>query len=291
MKKTILHFGEILWDQFKDYKRAGGSPFNVSMHLHYLKHNSYLISAVGRDELGSQLLDIIVQKEGENKYIERSDYPTGTVSVHMDENKEPSYTIHQRVAWDFIQPSDEISYITKQADAFTFATLAQRSSTNRITLQKIIADLPDSCLLFLDVNLRPPFVQKPVLEFSLKKADYVKMNRDEWDKIGSMFNIKEETELLNKFNLRGIILTLGADGSIYFDRDGSHYVESAVEIESDTGDFVGVGDAFWACFIHHTLKGSPWRETIKRANRYAGWVAEQKGGIPEPEEDLIEAIL
>jgi len=291
MKKTILHFGEILWDQFKEYKRAGGSPFNVSMHLHYLRHNSHLISAVGRDELGSQLLDIIVQKEGDKNFIERTDYPTGTVSVHMDDNNDPTYTIHQRVAWDFIQPSDSLSSITRTADAFTFATLAQRSSTNRITLQKIISDLPDSCLLFLDVNLRPPFVQKPVLEYSMKKADYIKMNRDEWDRIGGMFDIEEESELLEVFDLKGIILTLGADGSIYFDRDGTHYVESAVKIACGSGDFVGVGDAFWACFIHHTLKGSPWRETIKKANRYAGWVAEQKGGIPEPDEELIKAIL
>lgn len=291
MKKTILHFGEILWDQFEDYKRAGGSPFNVSMHLHYLRHNSYLISAVGRDELGSQLLDIIVQKEGDKQYIERTDYPTGTVSVHMDEDNEPSYTIHQCVAWDFIQPPDSISTVTRTADAFTFATLSQRSSTNRITLQKIISDLTPSCLLFFDVNLRPPFVQKPVLEYSMKKADYVKMNRDEWDQIGNMFGIEEESQLLETFDLKGIILTLGADGSIYFDRDGSHYVESAVDIESGSGDFVGVGDAFWACFIHHTLKGSPWRETIKKANRYAGWVAEQKGGIPEPDQELIDAIL
>lgn len=291
MKKTILHFGEILWDQFKDYKRAGGSPFNVSMHLHYLRHNSYLISAVGRDELGSQLLDIIVQKEGEKKYIARTDYPTGTVTVHMDEYNEPSYTIHQRVAWDFIQPNQSINTVTRSADAFTFATLSQRSSTNRITLQKIISDLPPSCLLFFDANLRPPFVQKLVLEYSIKKADYVKMNREEWDQIGNMFNIEEESQLLEIFDLKGIILTLGADGSIYFDRDGSHYVESAVDIELGSGDFVGVGDAFWACFIHHTLKGSPWRETIKKANRYAGWVAEQKGGIPEPEKEFIEAIL
>lgn len=291
MSKTILHFGEILWDQFKDYKRAGGSPFNVSMHLHYLKHKSYLISAVGRDELGSQLLDIIVQKEGDKTYIERTDYPTGTVSVHVDEDGEPTYTIHQRVAWDFIQPADFLSDITRAADAFTFATLAQRSSTNRITLQKIISDLPDSCLLFFDVNLRPPFVQKPVIEYSMNKADYVKMNRIEWDQIGAMFSIEEESKLLEVFDLKGIILTLGKDGSIYFDRDGTHYVESAVDIETGLGDFVGVGDAFWACFIHHTLKKSPWHETIKKANRYAGWVAENKGGIPQPNDEHIESLL
>jgi fructokinase len=291
MSKTILHFGEMLWDQFKDYKRPGGSPFNVAMHLHYLRQNSYLISAVGRDELGSQLLDIIVQADGEKRYIERNDYPTGTVSVEMDEENEPTYTIHRRVAWDFIQPAESINSITQNADAFTFASLAQRSSTNRITLQKIISQLPESALLFFDVNLRPPFVQKPVLDYSMKRANYVKMNRDEWDQIGNMFNIKQESVLLREFDLEGIILTLGADGSIYFDRDGSHYVESAVNIQSNTGDFVGVGDAFWACFIYHTLNGSPWIETLKKANRYAGWVAEQKGGIPEPDDELIDSIL
>lgn len=291
MSKTILHFGEILWDQFADYKRAGGSPFNVAMHLHFLKHTSYLISAVGRDELGSQLLDIMAQKETPRKFIQRSDYPTGTVSVHIDADNEPSYIIHERVAWDFIEPPDELLKIASSADAFTFATLAQRSSTNKITLQKILSQLSENCIKFLDVNLRPPFVKKPVIEFSLKKSDYVKMNRDEWEQIGNMFGIESESSLLETFNLRGMILTLGGDGSIYFDRDGSHYVESAVKITPNSGDFVGVGDAFWACFIHHTLMGNHWQETIKKANRYAGWVAEQKGGIPDPDDEIIQAIL
>lgn len=291
MSKTILHFGEILWDQFSDYKRAGGSPFNVAMHLHFLKHKSYLISAVGRDELGSQLLDIIAQKEAPRKFIQRSDYPTGTVSVHIDSDNEPSYTIHERVAWDFIEPPEELLSITPTADAFTFATLAQRSSTNKISLQKILSHLPQNCIKFLDVNLRPPFVKKPVIEFSLKRTDYVKMNRDEWEQIGKMFGIESEAALLESFNLKGMILTLGGDGSIYFDRDGSHYVESAVDITPGSGDFVGVGDAFWACFIHHTLNDNPWQETIKKANQYAGWVAGQKGGIPDPEDEIIEAII
>lgn len=290
MKRTILHFGEMLWDQFPNYKRPGGSPFNVSMHLHYLKHRSLLISAVGRDEAGSELLDIIVQKDGSKEYIQRTDYPTGLVTVHVDEDNEPTYTIHSRVAWDFIQPPDDLSNLADSADAFTFATLAQRSSTNRITLQKIMSELPESCQVFLDVNLRPPYVKKPVLNYSLEKANYVKMNRDEWEQIGGMLGIKKEPELLSHFNLSGMIITLGAKGSIYFDEDGSHYVESAINVPEGIGDFVGVGDAFWACFIHHTLKQSPWHETLKMANRYAGWVAQQKGGIPDPEDEILEEI-
>lgn len=291
MSKTILHFGEILWDRFKDYKRAGGSPFNVAMHLHFLKHKSLLISAVGRDELGSQLLDIIIRKEASKKYIQRSDYPTGTVSVHMDEENEPTYTIHERVAWDFINPPESISDLADTADAFTFATLSQRSSTNKITLQKILSHLNEHCTKFLDINLRPPFVKKPVIEFSFNKSDYVKMNRDEWIQISEMFELNKENQLIETFNLKGMILTLGSDGSVYFNRDGSHYIESAVKISPESGDFVGVGDAFWACFIHHTLKNNPWQITLKKANRYAGWVAEQKGGIPEPDNELIQSII
>lgn len=290
MSKTILHFGEILWDQFPDYKRAGGSPFNVAMHLHYLGHESRLISAVGLDDPGSQLLDIIKQKGADNSLIQRLEYPTGSVSVEIDKDNEPRYTIHERVAWDFISFPEGIVNVAPDTEAFTFATLSQRSSTNRISLQKIMATLPDTCQYFLDVNLRPPYVNKPVLEFSLNKTDYVKMNRSEWDQIGSMLEMDSEQVLLDHFNLSGMILTLGGDGSIYFDRNSTHYIESAVDINPGKGDSVGVGDAFWACFIHHTLKNTPWQETLRKANQYAGWVAEQKGGIPDPDEDLIKAI-
>lgn len=290
MRKTVLHFGEILWDQFSDYKRAGGSPFNVAMHLHYLGHDSRLISAVGLDDPGSELLDILQQKGADKSLIDRLEYPTGSVSVEMDEENEPSYTIHERVAWDFISFPENIVDVAPKTDAFTFATLSQRSSTNRITLQKIITTLPDTCQNFLDVNLRPPYVKQPTIEFSLKKSNYVKMNRAEWDQIRSMVNIDTEKELLKRFAISGMILTLGGDGSVYFDRDGNHYIESAVEIKPGQGDFVGVGDAFWACFIHHTLQKTPWQETLKKANQYAGWVAGQKGGIPDPNEELIDLI-
>lgn len=291
MSKTILHFGEMLWDLFPDYKRAGGSPFNVTMHLHYLKNTSLLISAAGRDELGSELLDIISRKEASKQFIQRSDYPTGTVTVHMDEENEPSFTIHERVAWDFIEPPADLGQIASTVDAFTFATLSQRSSTNRITLQKIFSQLPGNCLFFLDVNIRPPFISKPVIEFSLKKTHYVKMNQTEWDEIGVMLEIESESDLLDSYSLKGMILTLGGDGSIYFDNDGSHYIETAAEISTHSGDLVGVGDAFWACFIHHTLNNTSWQETLQKANRYAGWVAEQKGGIPDPDEEVIRSVV
>lgn len=291
MSKTILHFGEMLWDQFPDYKRPGGSPFNVAMHLHYLKHQSFLISAVGRDDRGSELLDILSRKEASKKFIQRSDYPTGTVSVQMDQENEPSYTIHKRVAWDFIEPPAELYKISPGVDAFTFATLSQRSSTNRITLQKIFSKLPDTCLHFFDVNLRSPFISKPVIEFSLKKTHYVKMNSNEWDEVGVMLNIESEPDLIEKFNLHGLVLTLGRDGAVYFDKDRSHFIETAVDIPSRTGDLVGVGDAFWACYIHHTLKQTSWQVALKKANQYAGWVASQKGGIPDPNDDVIKSVL
>ncbi|REL38157.1 hypothetical protein DYD21_05985 [Rhodohalobacter sp. SW132] len=291
MNKTILNFGEMLWDHFPDYERPGGSPFNVTVHLHYLKQTSLLISAVGLDEAGSRLLDILVQQDAPKRFIQRIEYPTGTVSVEFDKENEPSYTIHERVAWDFIQPPDELQQISSSVDAFSFATLAQRSSTNRITLQKIFSLLPDRCLKFLDVNLRPPYVKTPVIEFSLKKCNYVKMNQSEWNKIGNLFETKSEMQLIEKFDLDGMILTLGSEGAIYFNKDGSHFVESAANINPEKGgDFVGVGDAFWACFIYHTLKKTPWQEAVQKSNLYAGWVAEQKGGIPEPDEEVLQSV-
>jgi len=117
------------------------------------------------------------------------------------------------------------------------------------------------------------------------------MNREEWKEISKMFDVYSEQDLLNTFNLSGMVLTLGGDGSVYFDRDGSNYIESASEIMTETGDFVGVGDAFWACFIHHLLMETPPQEALKKANLYAAWVAGQKGGIPDPDDEVIKSVV
>lgn len=290
--QQILHFGEILWDQFPDYKRAGGSPFNVSIHLHYLKHHSYLISAVGNDNDGDDLLSLIEQSGASNQFVFRIDRPTGKVTVHIDEHNEPSYTINENVAWDFIPADDDLLEFAGSANAFSFATLSQRSAKNRESLSAILEALPKSCIRFVDLNLRPPFVSDHIISFSLHHSDFVKFNETEWKQISHSFQMSAPQHFLETFNLTGIIITKGGEGCSFFHRNGTIIHEPAALInESSNGDFVGVGDAFWACFIHHTLQKGDWKIALQKSNRYACWVAEQKGGIPDPDESVLKEVI
>ncbi len=289
--QIILNFGEILWDQFPDYKRAGGSPFNVSVHLHYLRHHSYLISAIGMDHDGDDLLQLINDVNAPTQFVYRNNKKTGTVTVHIDENNEPSYTINENVSWDYIPATEELLTFSESADAFSFATLSQRSTSNQKSITEILNSLPISTLRFLDLNLRPPFVNEDVIKFSLHHSDFAKFNESEWTQISHSFQMETPYHFMDTFNLTGIIITKGGDGCSFYHRDGTKIHEPAVQINKSTGDFVGVGDAFWACFIHHTLLKTDWETALKKSNQYAGWVAEQKGGIPDPNKSLLEKVI
>lgn len=289
--QIILNFGEILWDQFPDYKRAGGSPFNVSTHLHYLRHHSYLISAVGMDQEGDQLLQVINDVDAPSQFVYRNRKRSGYVTVHIDKNNEPSYTINENVAWDYIPANEELLTFAESADAYSFATLSQRSATNRESIAKIMEVLPVTAERFLDLNLRPPFVSDDVIKFSLHHTDFAKFNESEWQQITHTFQMDKPSHFMDTFNLKGIIITKGGDGCSFFHRDGAELHEPAIKLRNSNGDFVGVGDAFWACFIHHTLLKSDWDITLQKSNQYAGWVAEQKGGIPDPNQSLLEKVI
>ena len=128
-----LSFGEILWDVFDDYRHIGGAAFNFAAHLAKLGAQSSLVSAVGADSAGQEARGIL-QAQGVNdsylNIVESAE--TGTVSVAL-ESGQPSYTIREGAAWDFISLTDaQLADVGKQDwDIFYYGTLAQRSNVSR----------------------------------------------------------------------------------------------------------------------------------------------------------------
>ncbi len=49
--QMILVIGEILFDQFPDYRKLGGAPFNFAYHLQQLGYPVRFISRIGADKL------------------------------------------------------------------------------------------------------------------------------------------------------------------------------------------------------------------------------------------------
>ena len=108
-KPVIVGIGELLWDMLPSGKKAGGAPVNFVYHASLLGAESYAISAIGKDALGDEILQEL-DKIKLSYFIERVDYPTGTVLVQLKEGI-PNYTIIENVAWDYIPATDEVKQI------------------------------------------------------------------------------------------------------------------------------------------------------------------------------------
>ena len=104
---TIAGLGEVLWDMLPDGRQCGGAPANVIFHASKLGAQGLVVSAVGADADGDDLLAFLKGKGIDCSLVARNDLPTGTVTVTL-ENGMPSYVIHRPAAWDAIPYTDAV---------------------------------------------------------------------------------------------------------------------------------------------------------------------------------------
>ena len=198
-KPVIIGLGEILWDLLPGGKVLGGAPANFAYHCRMLGTESYVVSSVGKDDLGCEILENMDRLKVAREYISIDEsYPTGTVTVRLDEQGHPDYTIHQNVAWDFIPENKDTAEIAAIADVICFGSLAQRSRVSRKSILSYLELASGSCLKIFDINLRQNYYSREVIESSLKFADVLKLNDEELDIVAEMFALKgNETDIAN----------------------------------------------------------------------------------------------
>ncbi|MEA3188409.1 MAG: fructokinase [Chthoniobacter sp.] len=169
-------FGEILWDCLPSGRHAGGAPFNVAAHLAQLGVTAALISSIGQDSLGDEILKVAEDKGVDTEFVTRarSGLPTGTVLVTLDANSNATYELVQPAAWDEVKVSAKALEAVTKARAFIFGSLASRSSYNLDQLDHLLA--LKGPMKFFDVNLRPPFADPTFVLDLAKRADVIKLN-------------------------------------------------------------------------------------------------------------------
>ncbi len=92
MNQIIVGMGEALWDVLPEGKKIGGAPANFAYHVSQFGFDSRVVSAIGDDKLGNEILENFDSKKL-NYLIEKVPYPTGTVQVELDPNGVPMYDI------------------------------------------------------------------------------------------------------------------------------------------------------------------------------------------------------
>ena len=63
MENIIVGIGEILWDVFPHGKVLGGAPANFAYHVSQFGFDGYVVSAIGDDLLGDEIIENIKNRE------------------------------------------------------------------------------------------------------------------------------------------------------------------------------------------------------------------------------------
>lgn len=280
---TVVCFGEILWDFLPKGAFPGGAPFNVAYHLHRSGLRASLVSAVGRDLLGDELLQRLrhwgLGTEGVNQH---ANIPTGYVRAVLNAGGDATYEIAPNVAWDEIAPSETALRSTREARAIVFGSLALRSAANRTALNLLLETLPASALRVFDVNLRPPFDDLSLVRETARRATLLKLNRSEAARLADIAGGRDEDHaraISDQSGCRMVCVSAGEYGAGLL-RDGAwHWAASRPVTVRDT---VGAGDAFMAGLLAGLLrhKLSP-ADALARACRLGEFVAGQDGATPD----------
>lgn len=284
MNKIVVGMGEALWDVLPEGKKIGGAPANFAYHVSQFGLPSCVVSAIGDDALGKEIIENFTSK-GLDQLIAEVPYPTGTVQVEIDQTGIPLYDIKENVAWDNIPYTEHLDALAKRTKAVCFGSLAQRNVVSRETINHFLDTMPkdDDSLIVFDVNLRQGFYNKEILCKSMQNCNILKINDEELTTVSRMFgypgiDLQDKCWiLLGKYNLKMLILTCGINGSYVF-TPGNVSFQPTPKVE--VADTVGAGDSFTAAFIASILKGKSVTEAHSIAVKTSAYVCTQKGAMP-----------
>ena len=285
MNNIIVGMGEALWDVLPEGKKIGGAPANFAYHVSQFGFDSRVVSAVGNDDLGDEILKVFKEKQLKHQ-LQTVNYPTGTVQVTLDDNGIPCYDIKEGVAWDNIPFTDDLKRLALSTRAVCFGSLAQRNEVSRTSINRFLDTMPDGegQLKIFDINLRQGFFTKDIIRDSCQRCNVLKIIDEELVAISRLFgypgiDLQDKCWiLLAKYNLKMLILTCGTNGSYVFTPGVVSFQETPKVPVADT---VGAGDSFTATFTAALLKGKSVPEAHKLAVEVSAYVCTQSGAMPE----------
>ena len=316
LSSRIVAFGEVLWDMLPTGPKLGGAPVNFLYHAHVIGAQVQALTRVGEDQLGRDVLARFENLQIPTEFIQVSpNAPTGVVNVTLNADGNPSYEIVENVAWDEISVDDAVvekvlHFLSGSSrSAFYYGSLALRSQENRSGLEQIATRLPEQVLRVCDLNLRPPFFSRDVVEFTLKMSSVFKLNDAEAVKLDEMFDdvvpsslaqladsegglteaIRRDKDNVDaklalwaerwqkQFKLNAIIVTCGACGAYLF--NGTR-VSFAPAPKVKVADAVGAGDSFSAVCVVGMLNGIDDVLVVEAAAKRAAFVCSQEGATP-----------
>ena len=277
----LVCYGELLWDVLPSGAVPGGAPMNVAYHLHKLNRPVSLITTIGADSYGTELVNLLSQWGigTEHCHVDRH-HPTGIVYAQSKDQHEMVYDIVYPSAWDFILWDDQYASLMQEADYLVFGSLACRNYTSGNTLFKLLESAQHKVL---DLNIRPPHFSPKIVEQLLHKTDVLKLNLAELELIAGWYSpLQDVTDKIHliqdRFLINTLVVTLGDKGALLC-MDGNLYQHPGYKVQ--VADTVGSGDVFLAAFLSQLINRAPPEKMLDFACAMGALIASYRGACPE----------
>ena len=119
--KTVVSFGETLWDLLPSGEALGGAPCNLAFRVTSLGDRGVIATRLGRDDRGRRAFEQLQALGMDTELVQwDEERPTGTVDVRVGPGGSPDFTINPGTAYDRIEPTEALLDLAARADAFCF---------------------------------------------------------------------------------------------------------------------------------------------------------------------------
>jgi fructokinase len=274
-RRAAVVFGEVVIDVYPGEEVIAGAALHVAAHLAGAGWHTYLVTRVGDDGAGRDIVRLIDRLGIDRAFVEHDpELPTGRSTVHTT-GLENAFTVLRPAAWDEIQGPSELP----PHDAVCYGTLAARSPTSRAALERLLSHSRARHKV-LDVNLRPPDVNRNVIELALGEASAVKLSERELEEVAANLGTSGHPRSLFQRSprLRWVCVTRGDQGAALFDRGGSCWENRPSPVQ--VVNTVGAGDAFTAGLAEGLADGRAPQRILQSAHARAASILTKKGALP-----------
>ncbi len=264
MLKPVLCGGEILLDFLSRdagkglagttifEKRPGGSIFNVAVGLRRLGVPASLLTKLGGDEFGRQLMDVVTEENIGTECLEKDPRLKTTLAfVALNEEGKPEFRFYRDHAADTRLTSAETEHIDPRAySLYHFGSIALLEEPASDAYLKLLTRFHEAeVLTSFDPNVRSSLISNrdtflQMFDRICGMVDIIKMSDEDLKYVTGMSDVSKGLRKIPGRADALTFVTLGRDGAIVSYRGESRHVPTFSSVS--VMDTTGCGDAFMA---------------------------------------------
>lgn len=252
---------------------CGGKGANQAIAASRLGADVLMVSAVGNDIFGKMARENFICNNIDTRHVITAENMTSGVAVILVETCGQYRSVFYRGTSDALTPEKFFNAANDLKKCGMFVIQLE------IPLETVYTAIDFAVENKIPVVLNPSPINKKFSAEIACKCEFAIVNEIELNVLTNMpadteENILAAGEYLLSRGLKNLIVTRGADGSIWLANDKTEFIPT---LKVDAIDSTGAGDAYIGCFVETYARTGKILESIQRASKYAALSVTRKG--------------